>query len=350
MMLNPIRWLGLPLLLSGLMASACNPTEAPTTEMVCPHSEGTHATLDAKLQEVVRQYQTCELTEEQAAAEALDHHDNMVLIEVNGTSGMAETFTWMGNQNIRPRHHDERGQRIYAFVRVSLLPALAQRPGVTEVSEPKNTEARGHKVEFPAPEDSLIMRDPATALSRAATADGPELPPWLSGYRHPRWYPQTLQGGLLTQAASQYERGTFDQKMRQDKELACLFQDDTNNMLVVVVIVDEGNNKATMLQWLRANALHRMKGGPASLIEFTASDGDIRSTTVFLPVSKIVELSLMPELAYAYSDRCNAEDTSYIFPAAPGRQDDSGDPNVGTRTEVGTKRGRTPTLVFYPFR
>ena len=61
--------------------------------------------------------------------------------------------------------------------------------------------------------------------------------------------------GLLPQAASQYERGTFDQKMRQHEELACLFQDDTNNMLAVVVIVDEGNNKATMLQMVKGQRL-----------------------------------------------------------------------------------------------
>ena len=76
-------------------------------EEPCPHTAGSYPKLSDALQSIVRKYETCELLEELAAAEAPESFENKVLIQadLSTADSAAETAeTWMAQQGMEPRY------------------------------------------------------------------------------------------------------------------------------------------------------------------------------------------------------------------------------------------------------
>ena len=164
-----------------------------TDNTECPHTQGDYPNLIEDLQEIVRKYETCELTEEQAAALDEHHHDNLVLTQVwttpNSTIMVDE---WMGTQSISPRSAIDGVPLIYAYVRVSLLVNLSQQAGIDQVMN--------ISLPFPVPEESFTAG--ATGASDSSS-DNPILPTWLKGYKDSK-----LRFGLVNTYQA-YLKGTL---------------------------------------------------------------------------------------------------------------------------------------------
>ena len=95
----------------GLAAQDGEPTPSPTP--------GTYPNLDETLADLVRKYETNELTEEEAAALAPEHHGKKVLIQAEIDGNIANEDTSMEDQDISPRYADSeyRPPRIYALAK-----------------------------------------------------------------------------------------------------------------------------------------------------------------------------------------------------------------------------------------
>ena len=86
------------------------PTEEPTAEPECPYTKGNYPLLDEALQDMVRKYETCELTEAEAAALAPEHHENSVLVQTNVTTAEGVLVPPAPRQRrIRVRHGGRAG-------------------------------------------------------------------------------------------------------------------------------------------------------------------------------------------------------------------------------------------------
>ena len=215
------------LLLLGLAVLACGPADqsargevgtlpamAPQEggdESECNLTEGNYPTLDATLQDLVQQYETCALTEEEAAALAPDHAGPRVLVSIDAPGEDLEKLAvWMDAQNINPNYVGIDDLIAYAYPKVSVLGALSQRDGVTEVEAlkpPGIPRLEGDESE-PDSNATPIIAYPKPPLPVVKDADGidlPELPGWLKGYPHPRTYHEyTAVLGILM---AQYDNG-----------------------------------------------------------------------------------------------------------------------------------------------
>ena len=111
-----------------------NPTPTPVPEDTPTVNE--YPNLDETLQKVVRQYESGEKTEAEAAALAPEHSGKMVLVQVDLTAtSLSAVDKWMDLQSIDVRYAvaDYSPPFIYAYVRVSpagrTLPAEGRHPG-----------------------------------------------------------------------------------------------------------------------------------------------------------------------------------------------------------------------------
>ena len=135
----------------------------------CPHTEGAYPNLIAAFQEIVNKYETCELTEEEAAALDSRHHGNMVLAQVWTDVGQTSAIDqWMGKQSISPKATIDGVPLIYAYVRVSLLGPLSQQDGISEILNISIPHA---------------MPDENAGVTARSDNQEPVLPTWLKGYK-----------------------------------------------------------------------------------------------------------------------------------------------------------------------
>ena len=244
------------------------PTLDPTSEPT-----GNYSLLDETLQDLVRRYETGELTEEEAAALAPEHSGKMVLVQVDLPDSYLKTVDkWMEGQSIGVRYAVEEFTPpfIYAYVRVSLLGKLSQQTGVTLVTA---------LVNFHGPD--VIWELPIEKTAQSRDSDGevvPELPPWLKGYQHPRGYYKLR--GILPYLAEHDAKGTLTDAMLEEEAIQCSIRLG-RNIEVGVLVHDTGTDVADMVTWLRANATE-VPDDPT-----LPGEGDLIFISALLPISQL---------------------------------------------------------------
>ena len=181
-----------------LLACAAQPTATPTptpqptaVRMTCSGLEyqETYSKLDGVLSLVVRKYDDCELSEEEAAAKAHVHYHNAVLVEVEAArdphtwkptemkSGRARTSDWLGRVAIGPVRTHPGKYTVFAWIPVRHISKAARGQDVgllRAVRPPANPPPyRVHKYE--------------SEFKRKVKV-GPEFPHWLPGDQTPYGY------------------------------------------------------------------------------------------------------------------------------------------------------------------
>ena len=229
------------------------PTSIPEAPMAAPQDNeptpepeptpGNYPNLEDTLADLVRKYETKELTEEQAAALSREHHGNMVLVEVQVVDGgIPPVDAWMGKKAINPRYADSGydPDHIYAYARVSLLGALSGRTGVTQVLAPNHWFDENAIIRHPG-EDTIV---------RGADA-GPELPWWLEDYDASYEYAKIT--GNLNHAYLTYLRGELDQATK-DRWKGCTISRSNDNWFNFRLAFDPAvTTAAPLMDWIRAN-------------------------------------------------------------------------------------------------
>ena len=190
--------LGTLLMVAGLLA--CGPATQPDTQgggieptpTPKPKVAGTYPKLDATLQDWVRKYELGELTETEAAAQAIFHHRTAVLVRVDfAETGDIEddldaVEKWI-KDNYLPTHLRVNDLRlIYVYVPVSLLGKLSQVEGLVLVNN----------------EEKAIARLTSEGKIKGASGDKPSLPAGLYGHN-----PYPLLDSHLSNIVQEYENG-----------------------------------------------------------------------------------------------------------------------------------------------
>ena len=252
-------------------APAEDPT--PTPEPAEQPAINEYPNLDETLKNVVRQYESEEKTETEAAALAPEHSGKMVLVQVDLTAAaLTPVNTWMGLQSVDVRYavSDYSPPFIYAFVRVSLLGELSQQTGVTLVRA---------LVNFHGPDVTWELPIEKPAQSRDSSGEVvPELPPWLKGYPHPRSYYKLR--GILPYLAEYDAKGTLTDAILEEEAIQCNIRLG-RNIEVGVHVHDTGTDVADMVTWLRANATE-VPDDPT-----LPGEGDLIFISALLPISQL---------------------------------------------------------------
>ena len=275
------------------------PTPTPTSEPPCPHTQGDYPKLDDTLKDLVRNFETCDLTEEEAAAKAPDHHGVQVLIQA--ILNLEDTTpkpieAWMDEQGMNPRYTvmREGHERVYAFVQVSRLGALSKRNNVSFVEIPPN-EYQGVIFEFPKPEPPR----------GASGTPSPELPPWLWQYEHPRTYP-----GLpyrLKQIASLHDLG------KSVAEIGKMYPCGMSEGRAGFGFWVKTEQLAAVLKWIKDN-----NGSPRDQIYVESHPeggpyGGYSEVAASLPPSKLEAFGIHPDVEDIKVPPCNfGSGTSYL--------------------------------------
>ncbi len=253
---------------------ACGPAEPTAT----PRPTNSYPNLAASLQDVVRKYESGELSENQAAALILAHHGAMVLVQVDLSANIDAVDTWMAEQEISPRHKNASyaPPHIYAYVKVSLLGALSQRDGVSMVKS--LSDQFGPNVLLPNPLGGEI----GNGASGQSDLGDPILPLWLKGYPYPRL------DSKLEYVVYRYENGKLT-----EAEAAAEFDDYQGTaVLVIVELLADGDTDA-VVAWLKGKGItptHVYKGE-----EFPDQ------ITAYVPLSLMGVLSQQPGVHDVYS-------------------------------------------------
>lgn len=252
---------------------ACGPAEPTAT----PRPTNSYPKLATSLQDVVRKYESGELSETLAAALILAHHGPMVLVQVDLSANIDAVDTWMAEQEIAPRHKNAgyAPPHIYAYVKVSLLGSLSQQEGVTLVSAPSDIFSPNTLLT-----DSTERR--VSGASGQTNPAQPKLPLWLKGYPYPRL------SSDLERAVYLYENGELT-----EAEAAAEFDDYQGTaVLVVVNLLADGDTDA-VVAWLKSKGItptHVYKGE-----EFPDQ------ITTYVPISLLGALSQQPGVHDVYA-------------------------------------------------
>ena len=243
------------------------PTEEPEEPTATPRPTNNYPKLAASLQDVVRKYESGELSETQAAALILAHHGAMVLVQVDLSANIDAVDTWMGEQEIAPRYKDASyvPPHIYAYVKVSLLGALSQQESVTSISAPSDA--------FPP---QYVLSDPSDnnicgASGKGDTTD-PKLPPWLKGYPYPQ-----LESNL-ERAVYCYENGE-----QTETEAAGQFNERRGNAVNVHIELLPDGNADIIVTWLKARDIN-----PYEVYQGVKFFHEVKA---YVPVSQLADLS-----------------------------------------------------------
>ena len=271
------------------------PEEEPTAT---PTPTNNYPKLDASLQDVVRKFESGDLTECQAAAQDLAHHASSVLVEVELPANIDAVDTWMANQGISPRHKDATWAppHIYAYVPVSLLGALSQQDGVNliRMSSGIFTDSRAFN-ERSSCDSEASGATGASGTSGAGGTSGasgasetaePQLPLWLKGV-HP--YPRLGTGSKLGDVVYRYEQGEITAA-----EAAAEMGVSGGTSVDVDVEIEDPDNAEAIATWLRDNG--------ASLGLVIKDDrGGTNYITGSVPLSILGELSNRPGVLVVYA-------------------------------------------------
>lgn len=280
---------------TGIVPQEADPTTEPTTEPTpepdteCKRTEGSYPALDETLQDLVHQYETCALTEVEAAALAPEHAGPRVLVRIYAPDErLNELGTWLDAKNVNPNYVGVEDSVAYAYPKVSVLGTLSQQAGVTEVQALRMKGPPAVQV-YPKPPLPVARDSDGTAL--------PELPGWLKSYPHPRTYHQ-YDGGTLSILMRLYDNGDIT-----DEDL------DMNQPLVgcgvverkVGVVLQVKNNPEDLRitrDWLLAQGVKELDGG-------RAWEPSTYSMPVNLNLQQIKEVVAIVDSARAYFTPCS---------------------------------------------
>ena len=288
---NPLPLLTAVLLLAAAALLACGPaTQAePQTEPASqamakdgepePTLEPTpeppeYPNLDATLQEIVARFEAEELSESEAAAQAHTYHGSSVLVTVDLSANIDAVDAWMEGKDISSRQANPSHPtpNIYGFVKVSLLGALSQQDGVTQVKETVPPWA-----DLPSGQDPGSARGASGgtgAEGPSGDAAGPRLPLWLKGH------PYHNLGSPLDYLVDLYERGELT-----EAEAAAQTDGPRGSSVAVVVDLVSGDpaNTDAVAAWLTSRG--------ASVENILKEEGAIGA---YVPVSMLGALSRQP--------------------------------------------------------
>ena len=231
-----------------------------STPNPCPHTEGNYPKLDTALADLVGQYERCEKTETEAAAELAPLSDGPhVLVEVDVPAADGETvFTWMGTEGINPRHKyigDGQILFIYAYVKVSELGLLSRHGDITLVRATENPLMEG--ATWTNPPDPNAGQP---GVIGAASEPQPEFPWWLPGYDHPGEYPG-IEEPLNTMFRAYQEgkasigREKLLQLLREDEASACMF--DSGDRIILDAVMHNATEQQynDFVTWLKGQGI-----------------------------------------------------------------------------------------------
>ena len=247
------------------------PTAEPTVELTdTPRPTNSYPKLTASLQDVVRKYESGELSETEAAALILAHHGAMVLVQVDASANIDTIDNWMAEQEITPRHKNASfvPPHIYAYVKVSLLGSLSQQDSVTAVKSPSD--------QFTP--DELLPNPLGGELSSPSGASGqsdsgePISPRWLKGYPYPRL------DNKLESVIYRYENGKLT-----EAEAAREFDHYQGSTVLVEVELLANVDTADIVAWLKSNGVT-----PTDVYNGKEFPGEIKA---YVPISLLGALS-----------------------------------------------------------
>ena len=289
---------------------AATPQPTATPEAVCELTQGDYPDLDSTLADAVRKYETCELTEAEAAAELDDYFNNEVLIQANLdsdelTGDEPVAFEkWLkgdGNASTYATVKVDDEYRTYAFLPLSNLGVLSQRDDVADVTLVENAYGPG---------GDLFLYKPL--LEQAKATPTAELPGWLRGYAHPRSYPGLMN--VLLQIARDHDLGLTDAEL--ETKYPCYIEDG----LVGVNMRVPSDSVDTLLDWVVDN------DGLAKEKAYVSPHGDSRKLATAVP----------PSLLETLGARTDTQDVDNGFcPGASLSSSTDDETRVGTITTQG---------------
>ena len=225
-------------------------TPEPAT---CGLTEGSYPKLDSTLASIVNKYETCELTEEEAAAMADYYKGSRVIVTIDlTTSGEDTVQDKLTKNDIGPHFQVDKTDPafIYSFVKVSELGTVALLDGVNKVRETENifsdtpTDTWNN---LPSPSGTRSYKDGTTM---------PELPADLKGYEHEGSYPKI--DGVLNSYYRIYLAGNLTDTIKEQDD--CLIDGD-----LVSVTIQALDAQSTALEaYLAVNGVAPVAGSKIS--------------------------------------------------------------------------------------
>ena len=258
------------------------PTPTPT-----PTPAEKYPKLDLALQKIVRGYETEELSESEAAAQAHTYHGSSVLATVDLSANIDAVDAWavdawMEGRGISSRHTNATHipPNIHAFVKVSLLGALSQQEGIIQVKEAIPPWAELPSGQDPGGASGAGGASGGTgAEGPSGDAPGPRLPLWLKGHPYHK-----LERGL-DDLVDRYERG----ELTEAEAAAQTDFHQGSTVAVTVELINDPANTDAVIAWLKS------KGVSA---EYVAKHEAPHPHYVgaYVPVSMMGTLSRQPEV------------------------------------------------------
>ena len=293
--INPLPLLIAVLLLAAAALLACGPASQaePQTEPVSqaiakdgepePTLEPTpeppeYPNLDATLQEIVARFEAEELSESEAAAQAHTYHGSSVLVTVDLSANIDAVDAWMESKDISSRQANPSHPtpNIYGFVKVSLLGALSQQDGVTQVKETVPPWADLPSGQDPGGASGARGASGGTgAEGPSGDAAGPRLPIWLKGH------PYHNLDSELTGLVDLYERG----ELTEAEAAARTDGHRGSSVGVEVELISDSANTDAVIAWLTSKGVSS---------EYIFKDGDSHAIGAYVPVSMLGALSRQP--------------------------------------------------------
>ena len=317
-------------------------TPEPPLEPAKPAGAGTYSKLDEVLQKVVREWETTELTESQAALLAPSYHQRTVLVGIQVVwpndpylPGLATNVTaidnWMQANGVEVRHADptERNSRVFGFVPVSKLGALSLLPEVEIVLSQE-------------PYDRSASQRMAAKSAGSEATSAPEFPIWLKGYFHPD---VSIVGKIkppLISIVDRYDAGRLDADARNEPHLWCNFVPDAsgspagNNVGVEVIFFNDPGAEAVLMTFLDDNGIPRPQppigigphGKYRTSLGITIHVSKVRSLAALTPVEAI-ESSQCPDLDWDWDN----------FGSRPSEEEDTTNAESRSNTDIPAKQG-----------
>ena len=323
------------------------PTTEPTEEEPAkPDSAGDYPNLDTTLQNVVRQWETTEITEVEAARLAPSYHQRTVLAGITVSwpnepyiAALAENVEavddWMEANGVTVRHADptERTSLVFGFVPVSKLGQLSQLEYVQSVDSQD-------------PHDDTAQSRMAARSAGASAEPKPAFPVWLKGYRHPDVStPGKIETSIFF-AVQDHEDDILTNDALTDPSTYCVFgMDSSGNHSLDFILADveyfnDPGAEATIFAYLDEHGIDRPADVPG-IIEIT---DHLRLMGLTMPTSTVRGLSELVAVNRIYTEPCDSDRAPRS--SAPGSHNDSdSDGNTGAAAKSASQDGPTERQV-----
>ena len=302
--------------------NSLNDTRVAGQEPDCPYTEGNYPILDDTLQDAVRKYETCELTEEQAAAKAPLHHGTSALTRIEFSDSadvdndVAAAESWMDSNGVTARYKAALSVNwVYAYVPVSRLGPLSQQEGIGKVGQVLEAD------EIPAPTSSGTSTWDTGGTTAPST---PVIPFGLKGFD-----PYPALKGNLDRIYYYYEQG-----LMTEEEAASKAHTHRGSSVLAEITTSTGLNDT--MDWLKANG-----GNPLFVILNDAGGG---YSEALVPVSQLGPLSQRDGVKEITQSVGFYNDTE----PAPGSPDAKGKSKPGAQINPTPEPSRTSVTVWTP--